>query len=58
MYHLLILNNLTDEETTYDLSQYVIKNKVLTNGQEHMTNKKLLYLKPYGSIVLEVEEII
>jgi glycosidase len=55
-YTLLIINNLTEELLHYSLNQYVIKTMVLSNNQVQIINENELSLKPYGSIVLEVEE--
>lgn len=51
---LLIINSFVGFETTYDLSKYKIKNVILSNYKDTITNNNIITLRPFESIVLEV----
>ncbi|MFA6801503.1 MAG: alpha-amylase family glycosyl hydrolase, partial [Acholeplasmataceae bacterium] len=54
-HRLLIINSFSNKEVIYELSSYIIKLIVLANDEVRLLNQKI-YMNPYGSVILEVEE--
>lgn len=51
---LLIINSFSEEEINYDLSNYKIKNIILSNYKDNIIKNNNIKLRPFESIVMEV----
>ncbi len=52
---ILVINSYSNQKMKIDLNAYQIKELILTNDDIDLTNKKHIELKPYQSLVLDVE---
>lgn len=53
---LIIINSFSEQEINYDLSIYQINKVVLSNYQETIINNNIITLRPFESLVMEVEK--
>lgn len=53
---IIIINSFSEEEVTYDLSDYIIKDIIVKNYDDTKIIKGKITMRPFESLVLEVEK--
>ena len=55
---LLVINSFSRKKHIYDISRFNIKNVLLSNYKTCKINKGKLTMRPFESLVFEIEEIL